>query len=70
MQRFEIPPPSQPVPSLWAMFGRRSLSLIDLVHYHEKSVDDAADILNIPRATVETRMFYARKKLAELMQGA
>ena len=38
--------------------------IIDLVYYHEKSVDDAADILSIPRATVKTRMFYARKKLA------
>ena len=44
--------------------------IIDLVYYHEKSVEDAADILSIPRATVKTRMFYARKKLAELVQGA
>ena len=43
--------------------------IIDLVYYHEKSVDDAAEILSIPRATVKTRMFYARKKLAELVQG-
>ena len=42
--------------------------IIDLVYYHEKSVDDATDILSIPRATVKTRMFYARKKLAELVQ--
>jgi RNA polymerase sigma-70 factor (ECF subfamily) len=41
--------------------------IIDLVYYHEKSVDDGADILSIPRATVKTRMFYARKKLAELV---
>jgi RNA polymerase sigma-70 factor, ECF subfamily len=40
--------------------------IIDLVYYHEKSVDDAAEILSIPRATVKTRMFYARKKLAEI----
>jgi DNA-directed RNA polymerase specialized sigma24 family protein len=33
-------------------------------------VDDAAQILSIPFATVKTRMFYARKKLAELVQGA
>jgi len=44
--------------------------IIDLVYYHEKSVDDAADILSIPRATVKTRMFYARKKLAEMVQQA
>ena len=41
--------------------------IIDLVYYHEKSVEDAACILSIPRATVKTRMFYARKKLAELV---
>jgi DNA-directed RNA polymerase specialized sigma24 family protein len=27
-------------------------------------------ILGIPAATVKTRMFYARKKLAELVKGA
>ena len=44
--------------------------IIDLVYYHEKSVDEAAQILDIPSATVKTRMFYARKKLAELVQQA
>ena len=44
--------------------------IIDLVYYHEKSVDDAAEIFRIPSATVKTRMFYARKKLAELVQEA
>ena len=43
---------------------------IDLVYYHEKSVDDAAQVLGIPSATVKTRMFYARKKLADLVEGA
>ena len=44
--------------------------IIDLVYYHEKSVDDAAEILSNPRATVKTRMFYARKKLAEIVERA
>ena len=44
--------------------------IIDLVYYHEKSVDDAAESSAFPVATVKTRMFYARKKLAELVQGA
>ena len=44
--------------------------IIDLVYYHEKSVEECAQILSIPRATVKTRMFYARKKLAELVQEA
>jgi RNA polymerase sigma-70 factor (ECF subfamily) len=42
--------------------------IIDLVYYQEKSIEDCALILNIPAATVKTRMFYARKKLAELVQ--
>ena len=43
--------------------------VIDLVYYHEKSVDEVAQILDVPPATVKTRMFYARKRLAELVQG-
>lgn len=42
--------------------------IIDLVYYHEKSVEEAAGIVGIPEATVKTRMFYARKKLSELLQ--
>jgi RNA polymerase sigma-70 factor (ECF subfamily) len=44
--------------------------VIDLVYYHEKSVDEVAQILDVPPATVKTRMFYARKKLAELVNDA
>jgi RNA polymerase sigma-70 factor (ECF subfamily) len=44
--------------------------IIDLVYYHDKSVAEAAEILGIPENTVKTRMFYARKKLAELMREA
>jgi RNA polymerase sigma-70 factor, ECF subfamily len=44
--------------------------ILDLVYFHENSVEDCALILNIPVATVKTRMFYARKKLAELVLGA
>ena len=44
--------------------------ILDLVYYQEKSVEDCALILGIPAATVKTRMFYARKKLAELVVGA
>jgi RNA polymerase sigma-70 factor (ECF subfamily) len=43
--------------------------VIDLVYYHERSVDEVAQILDAPPATVKTRMFYARKKLAELVKG-
>jgi len=41
--------------------------VIDLVYYHEKSIDQVAEITGIPPNTVKTRMFYARKRIAELM---
>ena len=44
--------------------------IIDLVYYHEKSVEEVAEIVAIPENTVKTRMFYARKKLAELLKEA
>ena len=44
--------------------------IIDLVYYHEKSVEEAAQITGIPENTVKTRMFYARKKMAELLKAA
>ena len=44
--------------------------IIDLVYYHEKSVDECAQIIGVPAGTVKTRMFYARRKLAELVQAA
>ena len=44
--------------------------VIDLVYYHEKSVDEVAQIIDVPPATVKTRMFYARKKLAQLVKRA
>lgn len=44
--------------------------IVDLVYYHEKSVEEAAGIIGIPENTVKTRLFYARKKLAELLKAA
>lgn len=44
--------------------------IIDLVYYHEKSVEEVGQIIGIPQATVKTRMFYARKHLAELLKEA
>lgn len=44
--------------------------IIDLVYYHEKSVEEVAQIVGIPENTVKTRMFYARKKLAEQLKAA
>ncbi len=44
--------------------------VIDLVYYHGKSVKEVAEIVGAAEATVKTRMFYARKKLAELVKAA
>src|ERR1700716_1012870 len=44
--------------------------IINLVYYHEKSVEEVGLIIGIPQSTVKTRMFYARKQLAEMLRGA
>ena len=44
--------------------------IINLVYYHEKSVEEAGQLIGIPQSTVKTRMFYARKQLADLLRIA
>jgi RNA polymerase sigma-70 factor (ECF subfamily) len=41
--------------------------IIDLVYYHGKSIEEVASLTSAGPATVKTRMFYARKHLAELL---
>jgi RNA polymerase sigma-70 factor, ECF subfamily len=41
--------------------------IVDLVYYHEKSIEEVAEIVGVPENTVKTRMFYARKRMGELM---
>ena len=53
-----------------AGLSRAHGEIIDLVYYHEKSVSEVAEILAIPEATVKTRMFYARKRLGDLVMAA
>jgi RNA polymerase sigma-70 factor (ECF subfamily) len=43
--------------------------IIDLVYYHEKSIEEVADIIGVPQNTVKTRMFYARKRIGELISS-
>ena len=43
--------------------------IITLVYYHEKSVEEVGQIIGIPQSTVKTRMFYARKQLADLLKN-
>jgi len=43
--------------------------IIDLVYYHQRTIDEVAEIIHVPRNTVKTRMFYARQKLAKLLDA-
>jgi len=45
-------------------------AVIDLVYYHEMTVSEVSEVLDIPTNTVKTRMFYARKRLSELLEKA
>jgi RNA polymerase sigma-70 factor (ECF subfamily) len=44
--------------------------VIDLVYFHGKSIKEVAEIVGIAEATVKTRLFYARKKLADFVAAA
>jgi RNA polymerase sigma-70 factor, ECF subfamily len=49
------------------MLSQEHREVLDLVYYHGQSVKAVAEILGIREATVKTRMFYARKRLASLL---
>ena len=53
-----------------AKLSRKHREVLDLVYYHGKSVKEVAAIASIPEATVKTRMFHARRRLAELVAAA
>ena len=53
-----------------AQLSQGHAEIIDLVYYHGKSVNEVAEVMELNAATVKTRMFYARKKLAELAAAA
>lgn len=40
---------------------------LDLFYYHDCSVAEVSRRIGIPKATVKTRLFYARKHLAEVL---
>jgi RNA polymerase sigma-70 factor (ECF subfamily) len=44
--------------------------VIDLVYYHDKTVDEVAQIAGVSTGTVKTRMFYARRRLQSLLAAA
>jgi RNA polymerase sigma-70 factor, ECF subfamily len=42
--------------------------VIDLIYYHEKSINEVAEILGIPPGTVKTRAFHARSQIADMLK--
>jgi RNA polymerase sigma-70 factor (ECF subfamily) len=44
--------------------------VIDLVYYHDKTIEEVAAIVGVPEGTVKTRMFHARKRLSEIARAA
>jgi RNA polymerase sigma-70 factor, ECF subfamily len=44
--------------------------VLDLVYYHEKSVDEVAQIVGMPASTVKSRMFNARRRMESLLKRA
>ena len=60
----------RPSGSVWLRLSPLHREIIDLVYYHEKSVDEVARIVGAPKSTVKTRMFYARSHMAKLLKAA
>ena len=44
--------------------------ILDLVYYHDLSIGEVSTVVGIPEGTVKTRLFKARKRLAELLAAA
>jgi len=44
--------------------------VMNLVYYQDKSIEEVVEIVGVPTNTVKTRMFYARRQLAQLLREA
>jgi RNA polymerase sigma-70 factor (ECF subfamily) len=51
-----------------AQLSAEHREVIDLTFYHGLSYQEIAAIMECPVNTVKTRMFYARKRLHELLE--
>jgi RNA polymerase sigma-70 factor (ECF subfamily) len=51
-----------------ARLSREYGEVIDLVYYHGRSVKEVAQIVGTNKQTVKTRMYDARRRLAELVE--
>lgn len=43
--------------------------VVDLTYYHEAGYREIAEIMHCPVGTVKTRMFHARQRLKDLLEG-
>jgi RNA polymerase sigma-70 factor, ECF subfamily len=44
--------------------------VMELVYYHEKTIEEVAQIVAAPVSTIKTRMFYARQRMEKLLEAA
>jgi len=58
------------IQSVLSQLSAAQREVIDLVYYHEKSVEEVAKIVGIPANTVKTRMFYARRRMKAVIETA
>ena len=52
-----------------AQMSRDHREILDLVYYQGNTIEEVAEVIQIPKSTVKTRMFYARKRLAQLLSA-
>ena len=50
-----------------ASLSRDHRIVLELIYYHEKTIEEVSEILDIPKNTVKTRTFHARKQLSAEM---
>src|SRR5262245_65217759 len=61
---------SATIQKCFAQLSALHREVLDLVYYHQRSVDEVAEIVGAPVSTVKTRMFYARKRMENLLDAA
>jgi len=44
--------------------------VIDLIYYHEKTLEEVALIVGAPLSTIKTRVFYARQRMDKFLRAA
>jgi RNA polymerase sigma-70 factor (ECF subfamily) len=58
------------IQSCLAQLSPARREVVDLIYYHEKSIEEVSRIVGVPANTVKTRMFYARQRMGRLLEAA